>query len=402
MLESEIADLQLLADDWQKTNQNIHIHFLPFKTTDIIEEIYTSDLKTNSPSSYDLVYMDVIWLSKFAEAGWLRELDQLFTPAELEPFVAEEIERGRYQRDKRLYRIPFRPDVGVILYNTDFVDKNDPPKTFDKLLKLSEDFKKQNSTYWGYLWQAGKYEGLVTTFFEVLSANGGFWIHPDPNTGQDEVGLYSPQAIDAIKFLRSTIDKKVSPPYNEAYQEDTYLTKFKKGEAAFLRSWPDSWAKINNADDSKIKRKVELTQIFDVANNSVGCLGGWGFGISKNARHPEAALRAIKFFTSKEVQYKFVMESGYLPSRKELFDNHDIQNKYPHFKNMLQLVQNARSRPQTPDYDRLSNILQCHLSVALSSNSDLNKIIATMKIAAEQTRELLNNNRMDQPNCDNL
>ena len=407
VLESEVVYLQPLADDWQKRNPNIRINLEPFKTTDSIEEDYTKSFTPNNSISrkYDLVYMDIIWLPKFAESGWLRELDEEFTQAELEPFLDNEIKRGRAEKNKLLYRIPFRTDVGVLFYREDLLKKSSqPPKTFTELLEasleISKNFQNPNSTFWGYLWQAGKYEALVTTFLEVLSAYGGCWICPD--SAPDKVGLDSQEVIKAIQFLRSTIDKKVSPPYTGIYEEDIYLRKFKKGEAAFLRSWPDSWARFNNADDSQIEGKVGLTQVVGVNNNSAGCLGGWGFGIPKNTRHLKAALRAMKFFTSQEVQRKFVLESSYLPSRTELFSDPEIQKKYPHFPKMLEIVKNAINRPQISNYDGVSKILQCHLSIALSSDSDLKKIEATMKIAANKTRNLLNNKKIEQSICENI
>lgn len=393
VLRSEVPYWSSLIQDFNKKNPDIHIQLgKGIDTTDNIEAIYTNAFQTNG-SSVDIVYMDVIWLSRFAENGWLRDLDGEISEAELAEFLKDEVERGRYEN--KLYRIPFRTDVGVLFYRKDLLDKNldknknQPPETFDDLLKISNDLQKSKLVDWGYLWQGQQYEGLVATFVEVLSGHGGYWIDdkkPDP----DIVGLDRQSAINAVQFLRSLIvDHKVSPPFITSYTEENSLTEFKKGQAAFLRIWPDFWVKANT-DDSPIKGKVGVTQIpAGVGYKSAGCLGGWGFGIAKNAQHPEEAWRAIKFFTSEEVQRKFVLESSYLPSRMALFNDPEMTKKYPYFEGMLQKVENAVDRPRIPQYNEASEILQKYLSAVLYNQLTPEN---AMEKAAQETRKLLEKN----------
>jgi multiple sugar transport system substrate-binding protein len=53
-------------------------------------------------------------------------------------------------------------------------------------------------------------------FLEVRKGNGGFWIE------NGEVGLDKPEALQAVKFLRTTIEQKISPGFATFSSEQEY------------------------------------------------------------------------------------------------------------------------------------------------------------------------------------
>ncbi|MBD0344625.1 MAG: extracellular solute-binding protein, partial [Coleofasciculus sp. Co-bin14] len=69
----------LMIEDFEKQNPDIRIQIIEApNATDLTENLYTSAFILGD-SPYDLVYMDVIWTSKFAAAGWLRDLSERVT-----------------------------------------------------------------------------------------------------------------------------------------------------------------------------------------------------------------------------------------------------------------------------------------------------------------------------------
>ncbi len=399
VLDIEVDYWKPLIEEFNNRNPHIHIQLIGNETTDAIQANYSSDFQRNPPI-YDLIYMDLIWLPKFAEEGILRELDDNITPAALAEFLDQEVNLGRYE--EHLYRIPFRSDAGVIFYRRDLLERagvKEPPKTFSEVIKVSNTLKEKKIEPWQYVWQGKQYEGLIATFSEVLLAHGSYWID---NAKKDKVGIDSKDAIKAVEFLRQAIVTGVSPSDITSSTEKQAEEDFLTGKAAFLRGWPNTWFKAN-ANDSAVKGKVGLTSIFpnkdkdkniekdkdeNIEPKTVACLGGWGFGIAKKAQHPKEAWKAIEFFTSEEIQRKFVMDSSYLPSRRKLFSDREIMKKYPHFKDgkMLEIVDNANPRPVIPQYERASEILQDYLSQALSGQSTPE---TAMQNAAKKTRDLL-------------
>ncbi len=377
-----------LIDSFNNQNSDIEIDIVTGDyNTDQVKAIYTADLSGES-SQYDLVYMDVIWLQWFADEGWLQDLSDLLTQEEQAAFLESELAAGYYQ--DRLYRIPFRADIGQMFYNTELMAELgvEPARTFDELMAQSQALKAQNPNALGYLWQGQKYEGLIANFVEVLAGYGGFWINPE--TG--EVGLNRPEAIQAATFLANTIREGVSPQQVTGYSETESLDKFMEGESLYVRNWPSFWKNLQEGGSSLSEDQVNLAPVVAASaiggDNSQACRGGWGFGIAKNAAHPEAARRAIKFLTSAAAQRQFVLNSAHLPSRSALYNDDEIVDRYPLFPEMLERLDNNSDflRPQIPEYDEVSGILQEHLWQVLVGDVTAEQ---AMQAAAEETQNKL-------------
>lgn len=364
-------------------------------TTDYMREIYRDNISQSRPN-YDLVYMDIIWLPEFAKSDLLTDLSMKIKPEELAQFLDSEVEYGKW--DNKLYRIPFRSDTGVIFYRKDWLKK--APKTFDELREMSQNLQKSEKVNGQYVWQGAQYEGLVATFVEVLSKYGGCWICDKNHPGTYKVGLDDDddKVIEAIIFLQNLLNNNISPSSVQNYTEENSYQEFIDGKAAFVRGWPDFWAK-GNADNSPIKEKIGITSMTDAKGKSrYSCRGGWGFGIAKKTQHPKEAWEAIKYLTSENFQREFVLKTSYLPSRKALFNKGEVVKKYPHFPNMLQTLEQADFRPKISVYSRASKILQGYLYNAVFKINTSNlpekrrrQIIQTdMQKAATETRDLLN------------
>ena len=120
--------------------------------------------------------------------------------------------------------------------------------------------------------------------------------------------------------------------------------------------------------------------------SGAACLGGWGLGIAKSSRHPEEAWKAIQYFTSEEAQRRFILNAGFVPSRRSLFTDPEIVAKYPHYPQLLKIVDKAVLRPPIAQYAPASDILQRYLSAALTNRMTPE---SAMKAAANETRRLL-------------
>lgn len=371
-----------MVEAFQKENPNIRIELVEGpNATNLVEDLYTSAFLLGD-SPYDLINMDVIWTPKFAAAGWLTELDDRVSQAELAQFSEVDIAGSRY--DGKLYRLPMRSDAGVLYYRKDLLEQAglQPPETFEDLINASKKLQESDAVPWGFVWQGRQYEGLVTGFVEVLKGYGGFWVNPD----SEEVGLDRPESIEAVKFMRSTVTEGISPPGVTTYQEEDTRRFFQSGQAAFLRSWPYVWS-LANKEDSEIRGKVGIKPMVHAPGKESGaCLGGWGLGISKSSRHPDEAWQVVQYFTGGDSLREFIRNEGYTPSRKELFNDPEIVSQYSHFPQMEEIVNTAVLRPPIAQYAQASDILQRYLSAALTNRMSSEE---AMKRAAAETRRLL-------------
>ena len=217
-------------------------------------------------------------------------------------------------------------------------------------------------------------------FVEILAGNGAFWVNPDTL----EVGLDEPEAVQAVEFLRNTIAKKISPPGVTTYAEDETRLLFQNGKTVFLRNWPYVYSL---ALQSPIAGKYNIKpMVHAVGKNSGACLGGWGLGISESSKHPDAAWQVIEFLSSEDSQREFILETGFVPSRKALFNDPKIVAKYDYYPKLLEVVQSSALRPPISQYAQASDILQRYLSAAITGKMTAKK---AMQAAANETRNLL-------------
>lgn len=384
----EAQEWRELIKEFKEENSNIDIEIVEGSdATDLVEEVYANAFEQESStnliknpynfffpargSDYDLVYMDIIWVARFADQDWLMDLSNKISDKELNRFLPNDLNGGRYK--KRLYRIPFHSDTGVLYYRKDLLESltiKHPPETFKELKDFSQQLQKpQGKPRWGYVWQGQQYEGLVAMFVEILYSSGGSWINEETLEVELDKPEVLPKTLEAIKFLRNTISEQISPPNVTTYQEEETRRLFQEGEAVFLRNWPYVWNEANKST-SNIQGKFAIAPVVHAeGQKSKACQGGWGLGISKFTKHPNEAWKAVEFFTSAATQRKYALRTGNMPSRRSLFYDPQLVERYSHYPTLLNILNNTVLRPRIPLYHKASAILQKHLNYVLTNQN---------------------------------
>lgn len=369
-----------LFEAFNRQHPNIRVKLVegPAATNSREDQYVTSFL--SGSVTYDLVYADVVWIPKFADAGWLEDLTDRLTPQQQERFIAGTIEGSKY--NGRIYRVPMQADAGLLYYRKDLLEQagEQPPQTFDDLVRIASKLQDPGAQLAGFVWQGRQYEGLVCNYLEVLTGFGGTWIDPQTN----QVGLDQQPAIDAAEFLRACIHThSITPPGVTTYAEEESRQIFHSGNAVFLRNWPYVWP-LSQRDDSPIRGKVGMVPMpANAGGKHAATLGGWGFAIAKGSQHKEAAWTFIQWITDLPQVQRVHDAYGIVPALKEFYEKHED----PAWKELYVVLQNTVPRPATPAYAQASDILQRHLSAVLTGRSSAEE---AMKAAAEQTRALLN------------
>ena len=390
MIAGEARKIEFLIDQFEAENPDIQINLVygP-RTSNGVEDLYSgSFLLGDSP--YDLVYSDIIWASKFAAAGWLKDLSPWVNEETLNAFIPATIDGGRVENG--FYWMPFVSGLGMLYYRPDLLQAAglNPPETFEDLITQSQILQEKGVVDWGYVWQGFQYEGLSTVFLEVIKGYGGFWIDQDNQT----VGLDQPEVINAAAYLRDLVELGISPTDVANYVEYDTLRIFRSGKAAFLRNWPFAWQALNQPD-SPLKGKVAIKpMVHAVGKESGSSLGGWGFSMAKETEHPDEAWRVINFFSREDIQRQFILASGYVPVRRSLFTDPEIVEKFPHYPQFLQIANQAVLRPPIRQYAQVSDILQRYLSATITGQMTPEK---AMKQAAAETRRILRRGALHAP-----
>lgn len=371
-----------LIQKFEAEHPNINVEMQEGPTaTNTREDMYTTSFLAKE-ATYDLAYADLIWVPKFAAAGWIVDITDRLTLYEIAQFLPGDIAGGIYKG--RLYRLPMQSDAGMLYYRKDILENAGfrPPRTWTELINQAK--KLQNPPeLWGFVWQGNEYEGLICDYLELVWGAGGAFLDEEGNVALDK----GKGAVDALKFMYDVIHTyKISPPGVTTYQEEESRYVFHNGNAIFHRNWPYVWT-LAQREDSPVKGKTGITpMVHKEGYRSSACQGGWGFCLSKFSKNKEAAWTFARYATSYEGQKFIHFTEGVIPNRHALFADPDILDESPHYPALWRIQINARTRPQYPFYAQISDILQRYVHAAITG---VMKPEFAISRAAAEIKELL-------------
>ncbi|MBN1621413.1 MAG: ABC transporter substrate-binding protein [Endomicrobiales bacterium] len=356
-----------LVDAFLAQNRNINVRVIEMPgSASSQRDSYVTYLAAKDPF-IDVYSIDIIWPAEFAASGWILELDKLFSAKEQDKFLPGPIEGCKYKG--KIYAVPWFTDAGMLYYRKDLLEKAKlaPPETWTELIKQAGMCQRKYKIN-GFVFQAQQYEGLVCNFLEYLWSYGGEVL--DSN---NKPQLNTPPAKQALKTLYDIIHTyKITPEGVLTYQEEESRQVFTSGQAAFLRNWPYAWALGQDETVSKVTGLIGIAPLpGKTKGQGASCLGGWNLAISRFSKHPKEAWKFVEFMTSPEVQMIYAVKGGRLPTRKSIYQDKDILDFAPHYRDFYKVFVNARPRPRTPLYSQISDILQIELHKALTNQQSI-------------------------------
>lgn len=105
-------------------------------------------------SGMDVLGLDVTWTQEFASADWILEWTGQDKAEVEQGTLAGPLETARY--DGKLYGAPKNTNVQLLWYRKDLVPE--PPKTWDQMISMAQDLKRQGKPY-QVLTMGAQYEG---------------------------------------------------------------------------------------------------------------------------------------------------------------------------------------------------------------------------------------------------
>ena len=320
----------------------------------------------------DVFLMDVVWVSQFANSGWLLPLDSFINQdnIDLNNFfrsIVEQVDKARMG----IVALPVYNDCGLLYYRKDLLEKYgfSLPNTWDELVSIAQRvqsrIRKGNPDFFGFVWQGAQYEGLVCTFLEFASSFGGGLVD-----SEGHITINREENIKALRFMRELIQRyKISPPntYTEMKEEEVRQS-FENGNALFERNWPYAWA-LHNRKDSPVRGKVGIGLLPACPGaQRASALGGWHIGISRYSDCAGAAWKLLKFITSYEKQKEMALNLGWNPGRSDLYEDKVLKERMGHITMLKKAFENSVARPNLPYYTRISEILQTYLNGVISGH----------------------------------
>jgi multiple sugar transport system substrate-binding protein len=335
--------------------------------------------------SVDIVSMDVPYVPEFAAAGWTIPVDDVLPKDEQAKFFQGTLHGATYEG--KLWGVPWFNNGPGLYYRKDLFDAKGlkPPKTYDELLAAAQTL--QTADIAGFAMQLPQSEGGIINWMEYLWGYGGDLV-------DDKLNVVVDQGTAGVDGMRKILDfvykDKILPEAALQFKLGAdVMNLFRGGKAAMIRLWFSNAGDLYK-EDSAIKQEqwdVAPLPSKDGAKPGPGCLGDWNLGVSKFSQKQKAALEAVQILTNQENQKMRFLDGGFLPARPAVFDDPDIQKKYPYAKAAQASFENLKPRPVTPFWPQMSaDAIQPAFGQAMAQQIKPDQAIKQM---ADKMREIL-------------
>lgn len=310
-------------------------------------------------TSIDIVGPDVTWTAEFAEAGWLEPITGADAERATEGVLDPPIETATWE--DTLYAIPKSTNVQLLWYRTDLVDE--PPTTWDEMFEMAQELQDNGDPYViGFT--GSQYEGLVVGFNTILASFGGTIVNEDST----EVTI-DERTVEALDLLQRFATSGLASRSLSNSQEPEVFAQLQTGEAAFILNWPYVQSAMASAAESSPQAQEVLDNLaatsFPQATESEPArvtLGGRNIGVSSTSEHKAEAFEASLCMASAESQVNQATAAGDVPVLEALFEEPEVQEAFPQYEIILELLQDASNRPQSPVYQNISTTISNVLS----------------------------------------
>ena len=365
-------------DRFERATPGVSVEVRPTPdAADARHQLYVQWLNAHAPEP-DVLQLDVVWTAEFAAAGWIASLDGYQPP--VHEFFPAAVAADRW--NGRLYALPWFVDVGMLYRRTDLVPS--APASLADLIAFASDAQRAHGVPFGIVWQAARYEGLVTLFVELLGAYGGEILDADGRVAVD-----SDAAVSALIYLRDAIHvDRVAPAAVLTWQEEQTRLAFQGGQAVFMRNWPYASALLQDPAQSSVSGRFAVSSMpAGPDGRPTAALGGAALAINARSAQPDLAYALIEFLLAPEQMLERARVAGQLPTRPDLYDTPALDAALSvSAADARSVIQRAVPRPVTPVYSELSELLQISLHRALTRQQEPREALAE---AAAAMRALL-------------
>jgi len=291
----QMKDMETLKGVFEKENPGIKVNFQVMEEGDLRSAV-TADV-ANAAGQYDIVTIGAYEVPQWGANGWLTNLspslnaDKKYDVKDILPPI-----RTALSVKGKQYAVPFYGESSILMYNKQIMDKagikipNHP--TWQQIYDIA---KKVNTADHSGICMRGKpgWGDLFAPLTTVVQTFGGNWYDMKWNAG-----VNSPAFTKAVTFYKDLLDTAgekdpVSYSFNEC------LTALKNAKTAM---WVDASvaASMLEANDSPVKGKMGYAHAPVVKTKESGWLWSWNLAVPANTQHKDAAIKFIKWATSKD------------------------------------------------------------------------------------------------------
>jgi sorbitol/mannitol transport system substrate-binding protein len=289
-----MVDMESLKGEFEAANPGIKVNFQVMEEGDLRSAV-TADV-ANAAGQYDIVTIGAYEVPQWGANGWLTDLteglnDGSYDVEDILPPV-----RSALSVDGKQYAVPFYGESSILMYNKEILDaagqKLSKNPTWQEVAAVAKAVKTDDVAGICLRGKPG-WGDLFAPLTTVVQTFGGSWY--DMNW---DAQVNSPAFVEAVTFYKNLLDEAGQPnPVDYSFNE--CLNALKEGKVAM---WYDASvaASFLEADDSPVKGKLAYSHAPVVKTKESGWLWSWNLAVPANTKNKDAAIKFVKWATSKE------------------------------------------------------------------------------------------------------
>ncbi len=372
--------MRQIVDDYMKATPNVKVEVEVGGATSEQQQQYLNTVLASRDASLDVVLIDVIRPAQWSAAQWAEPLDS-YLGADKDKIMAQYLPAYREANTVggKVISLPYFADAQFLYYRKDLLEKHgvQPPRTWDEVKAAAQKVVQAegNPNLRGFETAGAPIEGTVCTYAVPLWGAGG--------NLTDQNGKLALNADLAKKPFELWADFKkanVLPPNIGEIPTDRIRQNFQAGNLLFAMTWGYVWNRAQGDADSQVKEKVGVVPLPGfTADKAATCIGGWQLAVTAFSKNKAEAVKLVRYLSSPEVSKKQAILASHLPVFPQVYTDAEVLKVNPWFKDALPVVQTARSRPVTPRYNEVSEIIRTNMNAFLAGTKTQDAALSDMQ-----------------------
>jgi ABC-type glycerol-3-phosphate transport system substrate-binding protein len=322
-------------------------------------------------STYDVVTVNMPWITEMASRGMIRPLDDLIRPDVINPddFQPSVWQTGSWQG--RQYAIPIYVTIEVLAARRDLFEADGIPypRTFDETIKCGRAFHAPQRDRYGIVWNAAPGMPIAHTFMfflgccgETVTECGNSLASSRSKTSRASVRINTDAGRKVLDYMHRLVE--ISPPGILDLDWEPSLKLFMQGRAAMSYVWSMRATRFEYDIHSVVKRRVEyLPHPAGPGGTNLSPMGGFLLALPTNMpdERVAAAFEAIAWMASPEAMKAHVKNGFPLVPRFSVAVDPEAaaSSSLVNFIDKLarRRLLGTHQRPAVPHYTSIENIL---------------------------------------------
>ncbi|HAK46594.1 MAG TPA: hypothetical protein DCO79_11840 [Spirochaeta sp.] len=370
-----------LVEEFMDANPNIKIELsYGGNLYTMRDKLLTAVAGKNAP---DIAEIDSYWTPIFADAGALIDMKPYIDETGYDQNDLMDASLASTQYMGKSWSIPFNLSNIVLYYNKKAfeaagLDPEVPPATWEELAEYAEKLTIDKNGD-GVTDQYGIVFPTKANYGSIWYYLAFFWQQDGQlfNEALTEGAFNTEAGVAAAEYWRDIVWKHKALNLSGGWSE------FKVGNAAMELS---STSVLGNYRDVMGNANVGLAQL-PMGKKKATVSGGGNLAIFKDCKDPRAAWEFLSWMSSPEVNKRWCLSTGALPTRKSVIDSPEYQDFLktdPKGEVLLSGLEFTMIRPNIPEYGDASRIIAQAVEKAVYDNVDPAPLLDEAKVEVDK------------------